>query len=40
MVERNTHVKTAPERWQSNQIRFDLVISFDLRVYETIVECI
>eukprot|EP00455_Lapot_gusevi_P036044 TRINITY_DN4000_c0_g1_i2.p1 TRINITY_DN4000_c0_g1~~TRINITY_DN4000_c0_g1_i2.p1 ORF type:complete len:116 (+),score=28.48 TRINITY_DN4000_c0_g1_i2:54-401(+) len=38
MVERNNRVKRAPEKWHEEKEKFDLVISFDLRVYETIID--
>jgi len=38
MLERNMTVKPAPERWQEANNRFDIVITFDQRVYDTVVE--
>ena len=38
MLERNKAIKTAPQKWQDCAVSFHLIIAFDLRVYETIVD--
>lgn len=39
MLERNMKVKRAPERWQEETTKhFDIVITFDQRVYDMLVE--
>jgi RNA polymerase II subunit A C-terminal domain phosphatase SSU72 len=38
MLERNMQVKLAPERWQEAKKHFDIVITFDQRVYDMVVE--
>jgi len=38
MLERNMIVKPAPERWQETKNHFDIVITFDSRVYDIVVE--
>lgn len=38
MLERNMKVKRAPERWQESAKHFDIVITFDQRVYDMVVE--
>lgn len=39
MVERNARIKRAPERWQEErQARFDLVICFEQRVFDIVVD--
>jgi RNA polymerase II subunit A C-terminal domain phosphatase SSU72 len=38
MLERNSKVKDHPERWQETKIRFDFVITFEERVFDTVVE--
>jgi hypothetical protein len=38
MLERNMLIKRAPERWQETTKHFDIVITFDQRVYDMVVE--
>ena len=38
MLERNMQIKRAPERWQETTKHFDIVITFDQRVYDMVVE--
>lgn len=38
MLERNMQLKTAPERWQLNSDVFDVVVAFEERVFDIIVE--
>jgi len=38
MLERNMSVKPAPERWQEATERFEIVLTFDQRVFDTVVE--
>eukprot|EP01119_Soliformovum_irregulare_P002857 TRINITY_DN13111_c0_g1_i1.p1 TRINITY_DN13111_c0_g1~~TRINITY_DN13111_c0_g1_i1.p1 ORF type:complete len:193 (+),score=47.27 TRINITY_DN13111_c0_g1_i1:13-591(+) len=38
MLERNLKVKEAPQRWQETNLKFDYVITFEDRVFETLVE--
>jgi len=38
MLERNMNVKPAPERWQDTSKHFEIVITFDSRVYDIVVE--
>jgi hypothetical protein len=38
MVERDAKVKQAPERWQEERSQFQLVITFDRRVFESVVD--
>ena len=38
MVERDAKVKQAPERWQEERAQFQLVITFDRRVFESVVD--
>ncbi len=38
LVERNAKIKTAPERWQDQQNVFDVVITFEEKVFDIVVE--
>mmetsp|Transcript_6371 Transcript_6371/g.18052 ORF Transcript_6371/g.18052 Transcript_6371/m.18052 type:complete len:204 (+) Transcript_6371:61-672(+) len=38
MLERNIHIKTAPERFQNQNEEFDIILAFEDRVYEAIIE--
>lgn len=42
MLERNSRVKEAPERWQETRnnpnLRFDVVITFEERVFDIVIE--
>ena len=38
MLERNMKVKLAPERWQEATKRFEIVLTFDRRIFDTVVE--
>jgi RNA polymerase II subunit A C-terminal domain phosphatase SSU72 len=38
MVKRNMGVKLAPERFQENQERFDVVVTFEERVMDQVIE--
>lgn len=38
MIERNMKVKAAPERWHNEAERFQIVVSYDRRAYESIIE--
>ncbi len=39
MIERDAKVKAAPERWQDElSVAFQLVVTFDRRVFESVVE--
>mmetsp|Transcript_37694 Transcript_37694/g.63442 ORF Transcript_37694/g.63442 Transcript_37694/m.63442 type:complete len:192 (+) Transcript_37694:327-902(+) len=38
MADRNLKVKLAPERWQDNKDRFDVVLAFEESVFEKVVE--
>jgi len=38
MLERNMRVKEAPERWQDEKRHFDIVIAFEERVFDALVE--
>ncbi len=38
MLERNMRVKEAPERWQEESKHFDIIVTFEDRVFDTVVE--
>lgn len=38
MLDRNARVKEAPERWQEEKGRFDIVITFEDRVFDIVNE--
>mmetsp|Transcript_16864 Transcript_16864/g.23466 ORF Transcript_16864/g.23466 Transcript_16864/m.23466 type:complete len:112 (-) Transcript_16864:2615-2950(-) len=38
MLDRNSRVKEAPERWQEEKGRFDIVITFEDRVFDIVNE--
>jgi RNA polymerase II subunit A C-terminal domain phosphatase SSU72 len=38
MLERNKAVKPAPEKWQTNTQIFDIVVTFETRVFDAVVE--
>ena len=38
MLERDANVKAGPEKWQISQDLFDLVITFDNRVYDSVLD--
>jgi RNA polymerase II subunit A C-terminal domain phosphatase SSU72 len=38
MTERNASVKTAPERWQDNKLQYDVVFTYEERVFDLVVE--
>eukprot|EP01113_Clastostelium_recurvatum_P049107 TRINITY_DN9045_c0_g1_i1.p1 TRINITY_DN9045_c0_g1~~TRINITY_DN9045_c0_g1_i1.p1 ORF type:complete len:202 (-),score=45.60 TRINITY_DN9045_c0_g1_i1:123-704(-) len=38
MLERNMKVKTAPERFQDDPTHFDLIITFDQRVFDLVID--
>ena len=38
MLERNMRVKLAPERFQDDLAHFDLILTFDQRVFDIVVE--
>jgi RNA polymerase II subunit A C-terminal domain phosphatase SSU72 len=37
MLQRNKAVKPAPERWQTTQQTFDIVVTFETRVFDAVV---
>ena len=38
MLTRNAQIKTAPEKWQENINHFDVVITFEDRVFDAVIE--
>jgi len=38
MLDRNAKVKEAPERWQEYRMHFDIIITFEERVFDLVVE--
>lgn len=38
MLERDKKVKTKPERWQDEKSHFDLVITYESRVFDVVVQ--
>ncbi|KAL9650503.1 hypothetical protein ABK040_004722 [Willaertia magna] len=38
MLQRNAQIKRAPERWQENTKHFDIVITFEDRVFDAVIE--
>lgn len=38
MLQRNMTVKRAPERWQDNRESFDVVVTFDERVMDQLLD--
>ena len=38
MLKRNMSIKLAPQRWQDNQDHFDVVIVFDERLMDSLLE--
>lgn len=38
MLERNKNVKLAPEKWQTAVRQFDIVVTFETRVFDAVVE--
>jgi RNA polymerase II subunit A C-terminal domain phosphatase SSU72 len=38
MLERNMRVKERPERWQARSADFQVVVTFELRVFEAVIE--
>ncbi|KAG2388095.1 hypothetical protein C9374_000945 [Naegleria lovaniensis] len=40
MLTRNAQIKAAPEKWQENTKHFDVVVTFELRVFEAVIDSI
>ncbi len=38
MLERNVRIKTAPERWQEQKNTFDVIVTFEERVFDHVLE--